>query len=127
MEPIRTLKPKPPPRRGLLGLVGPPPCPNESVTLSEEARRKAEQISDQTKLHKAEQLLGRQRLDFIEHCRRQQEHQEEFQRRQERSKELLKLLREAQEAWLEAFRQARKEHEQAVERVNAMWSDYFRA
>lgn len=117
MEPVRILKPKPPPRRGLLGLLGPPPGPPESVTVSQEARRKTEQISDLTKLQQAEQLLGRQRHDFLEHCRRQQERQEK----------LLKLLREAQEAWLESFRQARKEHEQAVERVNAMWSDYFRA
>lgn len=121
MEPVRMVKPKPPPRRGLLGLVSPPPPgPAESVTLSQEDRRRAEQIGDLTKLQKAEQLLGQQRQqrdDWIERCRRQQDHQ----------KKLVKLLREAQEAWLEAFRQARKEHEQAVERVNAMWSDYFRA
>ncbi|GMU54721.1 MAG: hypothetical protein AMXMBFR33_38670 [Candidatus Xenobia bacterium] len=117
LESVRISKSEPPPRRGLLGLVGPPRGPAESITLSEESRRRAEQISDSTKLQKAEQLLGRQRHEWLEHCHRQQEHQEK----------LLKLLREAQEAWLEAFRQARKEHEQAVERVNAMWSDYFRA
>ncbi|MCE7869373.1 hypothetical protein DYH09_03235 [bacterium CPR1] len=116
MQIVRNVKPKPPPRRGLLGLVGPPPGPAESVRLSEDARRNAEQIGDLTRLQKAEQRLGEQRLDWLEHCRRQQEHQES----------LLKRLREAQEAWLETFRQARIEHQRAVERVNAMWSDYFR-
>jgi hypothetical protein len=144
MEPVRKLEPAPLSRSLPSPRPEPPEPPAWSVQFSDQARRNAEQIGDLARLRRqtvrprsfanarrepdsgpsseqqmqtllAEQKERRER--WSELYRKQVEHQEK----------LLKLLREAQDAWLEAFQSATKTQRRAFEKVCELWSDYFRA
>lgn len=98
--------------------------PLDGVELSESARRNAEQIGDLSRLRTRETEM--QRL-LAEQRERRESWREIYQRELEHQQRLLELLREAQDAWLESFRAATRANQESLDRINRMWSDYFRA
>lgn len=98
--------------------------PVDGVELTECARRNAEQIGDLSRLRTRE--LEMQRL-LAEQRERRETWQEIYQRELQHQQRLLDLLREAQDAWLQSFRTATRANQESMDRINQMWSDYFRS
>ncbi len=113
MDPIRKLQhacPKWPaanPPRSLL--------PVDSVQLSDAMRKNAEHLGDLSRLRQNEARFQQQSESWLDYYRRESEHQQT----------LLAILREAQDAWLEAFRASYKTNQEAFDKACRMWSDYF--